>query len=228
MFSFFQIKAAIKSRQKQNLLVVSLVAWFINQNLSAGAVTIHKYFSRSPFRISFAEDRSLQIGQFRPLEMAIRNLVSYDWFSRRKQCLCWTYRKPIYPFCSLLCCFERIEVTPRTATKFLSPLLPWAAIRKAHIKSKTCFSCVMHEGENRIWCAKIRSIKPKIRRKAKKSPDVWQGWHQAFEVQQALIALTQEIISRFGFLYRIKSVSDFRKRFFYLHNWSFISSWEKI
>ncbi len=34
---------------------------------------------------------------------------------------------------------------------------------------------------------KNRSIKPKIRWKAKKSPDVWQGWHQALEVQQALI-----------------------------------------
>ena len=25
---------------------------------------------------------------------------------------------------------------------------PWAAIRKAHIRSKTCFSCVLHEDEN--------------------------------------------------------------------------------
>ncbi|WP_277255242.1 hypothetical protein, partial [Negativibacillus massiliensis] len=31
-------------------------------------------------------------------------------------------------------------------------------------------------------------------------------------------SVLQEIISRFGFLYRIKSVSDFRKRFFYLHD----------
>jgi hypothetical protein len=30
-------------------------------------------------------------------------------------------------------------------------------------------------------------IKPKIRWKAKKSPDVWQGQHQTLEVQQAII-----------------------------------------
>ena len=40
---------------------------------------------------------------------------------------------------------------------------------------------------------KNRSIKPKIRWKAKKSPGVWQGQHQTLEVQQALISLTQEI-----------------------------------
>ena len=33
---------------------------------------------------------------------------------------------------------------------------------------------------------KNRIIKPKIRWKAKKSPDVWQGQHQTLEVQQAL------------------------------------------
>jgi len=33
---------------------------------------------------------------------------------------------------------------------------------------------------------KNRSTKPKIRWKAKKLPDVWQGQHQAPEVQQAL------------------------------------------
>jgi len=38
----------------------------------------------------------------------------------------------------------------------------------------------------RIWCAENRSIKPKIRWKAKGLPDVWQGQHQALEVQQAL------------------------------------------
>ena len=39
----------------------------------------------------------------------------------------------------------------------------------------------------RIWCAENRSIKPKIRWKAKELPDVWQGQHQALEVLQALI-----------------------------------------
>ena len=49
---------------------------------------------------------------------------------------------------------------------------------------------------------KKRSIKPKIRRKAKKSPDVWQGQHQALEVQQTLISLTQEIIFPVGIILR--------------------------
>ena len=49
---------------------------------------------------------------------------------------------------------------------------------------------------------KNRSIKPKIRWKAKKLPDVWQSQHQALEVQQALISLTQEIISRKGIISR--------------------------
>jgi len=31
------------------------------------------------------------------------------------------------------------------------------------------------------------NIKPKIRRKAKKSPDIWRGQHQALKVQQAII-----------------------------------------
>ena len=41
---------------------------------------------------------------------------------------------------------------------------------------------------------KNRSIKPKIRWKAKKSPGVWQDQHQTLEVQQALISLTPEIV----------------------------------
>ena len=43
---------------------------------------------------------------------------------------------------------------------------------------------------------KNRSIKPKIRWKAKGLPDVWQGQHQVLEVQQALISLIKEIIIR--------------------------------
>jgi hypothetical protein len=37
---------------------------------------------------------------------------------------------------------------------------------------------------------KNRSIKPKIRWKAKGLPDVWQGQHQVLEVQQALIGVS--------------------------------------
>jgi hypothetical protein len=46
---------------------------------------------------------------------------------------------------------------------------------------------------------KNRNIKPKIRRKAKKWPDIWRGQHQALKVQQALISFTQEIIIRKDF-----------------------------
>lgn len=35
-------------------------------------------------------------------------------------------------------------------------------------------------------CRKNAVLSQKIRWKAKKSLDVWQGWHQALEVQQAL------------------------------------------
>ena len=31
---------------------------------------------------------------------------------------------------------------------YCCPASPWAAIRKAHIRSKTCFSCVVHDSEN--------------------------------------------------------------------------------
>jgi len=56
---------------------------------------------------------------------------------------------------------------------------------------------------------KNRIIKPKIRWKAKKSPDVWQGQYQALEVQQALIGFTSPVYMFFspegfalpGFLY---------------------------
>ena len=53
---------------------------------------------------------------------------------------------------------------------------------------------------------KNRSIKPKIRWKAKGLPDVWQGQHQVLEVHQALIQLQKcskspETIGFRGFLY---------------------------
>lgn len=114
--------------------------------------------------------------------------------------------------------FQKVEVKTRTATKFLSLLLSCVALgsdtQGTHKEQNLLFVryCTRIKLESGVQ--KNRIIKPKIRWKAKKSLDVWQGWHQAFEVQQALISLTQEIISRFGFLYRIKSVSDFRKRFF--------------
>ena len=123
-------------------------------------------------------------------------------------------------------------MNPRTATKFRSLLLSCVALGRdtqGTYKEQNLFF-VRHARRWKIESdvKKNRSIKPKIKRKAKKLPDVWQGQHQVLEVQQALISLIQEIISCFGFLYRIKSFSDFRKRFFYLHDGSFIFSWEKI
>ena len=44
----------------------------------------------------------------------------------------------------------------------------------------------MHEEKLEYDVRKNRSIKPKIRWKAKKLPDAWQGQHQVLEVQQAL------------------------------------------
>lgn len=44
---------------------------------------------------------------------------------------------------------------------------------------------------------KNRSIKPKIRWKAKKLPDAWQGQHQVLEVQQALnVSVSQNVSGR--------------------------------
>ncbi len=64
---------------------------------------------------------------------------------------------------------------------------------------------------------KNRRIKPKIRWKAKKSPNVWQGQHQALEVLQALISLTQEIIFQtenfFCSLCKLKSLPQSGKAF---------------
>ena len=95
-------------------------------------------------------------------------------------------------------CEFNFEVKTRTATKFLSLLLSCVALgsntQGTHKEQNLFF--VRH---TRGWklesdVQKKRSIKPKIRWKAKKSLDVWQGWHQALEVQQALTRLPQEII----------------------------------
>ena len=63
---------------------------------------------------------------------------------------------------------------------------------------------------------KNRSIKPKIRWKAKKLPDAWQGQHQALEVQQALISLTQEIILQKIILFVISKGSCSRAGAFFI------------
>ena len=91
------------------------------------------------------------------------------------------------------------EVMTGTATEFLSLLLSCVALgsdtQGTHKEQNLLF--VRHARGRKLESGvqKNRSIKPKIRWKAKKSPDVWQGQHRALEVQQALISLTQEIIS---------------------------------
>ena len=98
------------------------------------------------------------------------------------------------------------EVKTRTATKFLSLLLSCVALgsdtQGTHKEQNLLF--VRHARGRKLESGvqKNRSIKPKIRWKAKGLPDVWQGQHQVLEVQQALISLTQEIISRKGIISR--------------------------
>lgn len=84
------------------------------------------------------------------------------------------------------------EVIPRTATKFFSLLLSCVALgsdtQGTHKEQKLLF--VRHARGRKLESGvqKNRSIKPKIKWKAKELPDVWQGQHQVLEVQQALIA----------------------------------------
>ena len=90
------------------------------------------------------------------------------------------------------------EVMTRTATKFLSLLLPCVALgsdtQGTYKEQNLLFVRHARGQKSESDVQKNRSIKPKIRWKAKKSPDIWQGPHRALEVQQALISLTQEII----------------------------------
>ena len=86
--------------------------------------------------------------------------------------------------------FWKIEVMTRTATKFLSLLLSCVALgsdtQGTHKEQNLLFVRHAREWKLESDVQKNRSIKPKIRWKAKKSPDVWQLCHQALEVQQAL------------------------------------------
>ena len=87
--------------------------------------------------------------------------------------------------------FWKIEVTPRTATKFFSLLLSCVALgsdtQGTHKEQNLLF--VRHARGRKLESGvqKNRSIKPKIRWKAKGLPDVWQGQHQVLEVHQAII-----------------------------------------
>lgn len=99
---------------------------------------------------------------------------------------------------------EKIEVMTRTATKFLSLLLSCVALgsdtQGTYKEQNLLFVRHARGWKIESGVQKNRSIKPKNRLKAKKWPDVWQGQHQVLEVQQALISLTQEIISLSGFI----------------------------
>ena len=97
-------------------------------------------------------------------------------------------------------CEFNFEVKTRTATKFLSLLLSCVALgsdtQGTHKEQKLLF--VRHARGRKLESGvqKNRSIKPKIRWKAKKSPGVWQDQHQTLEVQQALISFFYEFSSK--------------------------------
>ena len=84
------------------------------------------------------------------------------------------------------------EVKTRTATKCLSLPLSCVALgsdtQGTHKEQNLLF--VRHARGRKLESGvqKNRSIKPKIRWKAKGLPDVWQGQHQVLEVQQAILA----------------------------------------
>ena len=88
-------------------------------------------------------------------------------------------------------CEFNFEAMTRTATKFLSLLLSCVALgsdtQGTHKEQKLLF--VRHARGRKLESGvqKNRSIKPKIKWKAKGLPDVWQGQHEALKVQQALI-----------------------------------------
>ena len=88
-------------------------------------------------------------------------------------------------------CEFNFEVKTRTATKFLSLLLSCVALgsntQGTHKEQKLLF--VRHARGRKLESGvqKNRSIKPKIKWKAKGLPDVWQGQHQVLEVLQAII-----------------------------------------
>ena len=103
----------------------------------------------------------------------------------------------------------------RTTTKFLSLLLSCVALgsdtQGTHKEQNLLF--VRHARGRKLESGvqKNRSIKPKIRWKAKGLPDVWQGQHQVLEVQQAIIyslkMLKKPGIRHFpGFFYTQNSV----------------------
>ena len=96
----------------------------------------------------------------------------------------------------------KIEVITRTTTKFLSLLLSCVALgsdtQGTHKEQNLLF--VRHARGRKLESGvqKNRSIKPKIRWKAKGLPDVWQGQHQVLEVQQAIKKLSFST-ENFGF-----------------------------
>lgn len=91
---------------------------------------------------------------------------------------------------SSVCEFD-FEVMTRTATEFLFLLLSCVALgsdtQGTHKEQNLLF--VRHARGRKLESGvqKNRSIKPKIRWKAKELPDVWQGQHQVLEVHQAII-----------------------------------------
>ena len=97
-------------------------------------------------------------------------------------------------------CEFNFEVKTRTATKCLSLPLSCVALgsdtQGTHKEQNLLF--VRHARGRKLESGvqKNRSIKPKIRWKAKGLPDVWQGQHQVLEVQQALILVFPALQNR--------------------------------
>ena len=146
-----------------------------------------------------------------------------NYCSANQACLC------------VLLLFWKIEVIPRTATKFLSLLLSCVALgsdtQGTHKEQNLFFVRRARWWKLELHVQKNRSIKPKIMWKAKKYPDVWQGQHRALEVQQALISLTQEITgptNQFKNAQKARNHAVFRAFSFPKSLLSFVRFWKDL
>lgn len=132
-------------------------------------------------------------------------------------------------------CEFNFEVKTRTATKFLSLLLSCVALgsdmQGTHKEQNLFFVRYARGWKLEHDVRKNRSIKPKIRWKAKKSPGVWQGQHQTLEVLQALISLTQEITgptNQFKNAQKARNHAVFRAFSFPKSLLSFVRFWKDL
>ena len=127
------------------------------------------------------------------------------------------------------------EVMTGTATEFLSLLLSCVALgsdtQGTYKEQNLLFVRYVRTRKLESDVQKNRSIKPKIRWKAKKSPGVWQDQHQTLEVQQALISLTQEITgptNQFKNAQKARNHAVFRAFSFPKSLLSFVRFWKDL